>query len=158
MRKLLTILGCAALALSAQSKRAPADDADQKELYSYVLTMDKIQKLGNATKTLQEYSKKHPELNTNQSSDAKNLDDMAAKLGKYPEVVTVLKQNGLTPREYSVALMTVMQASIAVGFKKSGTYKEYPPDMLKLVSKENLAFVDQHFDEIKKLMNMGSDQ
>jgi hypothetical protein len=45
---------------------------------------------------------------------------------------------------------------MVVGFKKSGTYKEYPPEMLKLVSKQNLAFAEEHWDEIQKLTN--SDQ
>jgi hypothetical protein len=30
--------------------------------------------------------------------------------------------------------------------------------MLQLVSRQNLDFVDQHFDEIRKLTNMGGDQ
>jgi hypothetical protein len=47
---------------------------------------------------------------------------------------------------------------MAVGFKKGGAYKEYPPEALQLVSRQNLDFVDQHFDEIKKLTNMGGDQ
>lgn len=140
---------------AAQSKtRASGDDRDQKELYNYVLTMDKIQKIGTATKALSELGKRHPELQ-NESDNNKNLDELARNFQKYPEAVAILARNGMTPREYSVGILTLMQASIAVGFKKSGTYKEYPPEMLKLVSKANLAFVDQHFDEIKKLTDMG---
>ena len=45
----------------------------------------------------------------------------------------------------------MLQATMAVGFKKSGTYKEYPPDMLKQVSKANLDFVEQHWDAIQKM-------
>ena len=140
-------------ALSAQSRKGAAkdaEDADQKELYNYVLTMDKVHKLAAATNALQALAKQHPEMN-NEGGDAKNLNEMVQKIKKYPEVVAVLDKNGLTPREYAVGFFTLMQASMAVGFKKSGTYKEYPPKMLQLVSKQNLDFVDQHFDEIQKL-------
>jgi hypothetical protein len=135
------------------------NDPDQKELRSYVLTMEKVKKLGNATHDMMEAAKKHPELNTaGGNGDAKDLNDMVAKLQKFPEVVSILNRNGLAPREYAVGFFTLLQASMAVGFKKSGTYKEYPPKMLELVSRQNLDFVDQHFDEIKKLTNMGGDQ
>jgi hypothetical protein len=50
-----------------------------------------------------------------------------------------------------------VQAAMAVGFKKNGTYKEYPPKMLALVSKANLDFTEQHWDEIQKMAQMGSD-
>jgi len=134
----------------AQPRSRASDDADQRELYNYSLTMDKIRKVADATASFADFAKKHPELQ-GQSSNSKNLDEMVRKFEKYPEAVAILKQQGLTPREYAVGVLTLMQASMAVGFKKSGAYKEYPPDMLKLVSKPNLDFVDQHYDEIVKL-------
>lgn len=146
----LTCILFATLAFSQTKK--DADDADQKELYNYVLTMDKVKKLAGATNAMQSYAKQHPELNDkDMGGDAKNLDQMVQKMQKYPPILTILKQNGLTPREYAVGFFTLMQASMAVGFKKSGTYKDYPPKMLQLVSKANLDFVEQHFDEIQKL-------
>src|SRR5579883_3216299 len=152
MKRTAVISIAALVALGAaygQGKRDAGNDADQKELYNYVLTMDKVQKLGNATKEMQEVARKHPEFNEGHGADAKNLDEMVAKIQKYPEITSILSKNGLTPREYAVGFFTLMQASMAVGFKKSGTYKDYPPKMLQLVSKQNLDFVDQHFDEIK---------
>lgn len=140
---------------SAQSKRAEGNDADQKELYNYTLTMDKLQKFAGSTKELQALAKQHPELNN--SEDSKTIDETVAKLQKYPEAVAVMKKNGLSPREYTVGFMTLVQASMAVGLKKSGTYKEYPPKMLQLVSKQNLDFVEQHWDDIQKLTRMASD-
>ncbi len=134
-----------------------ANDPDQKELYGYVLTMDKVKKIGAATHEMQDAAKKHPELDRN-GGDAKDLNEMVAKLQKFPEVTSILSRNGLSPREYAVGFFTLLQASMAVGMKKSGAYKEYPPKMLQLVSKQNLDFVDQHFDEIKKLTYMGGDQ
>jgi hypothetical protein len=143
---------------TAQTKKRVDDSPDQKELYNYVLTLDKLHKLANATKSLENLGKQHPELND--TSKAKTLDETVQKFQKYPEAVAVLKQNGLEPREYVVGMMTMVQAGMAVGLKKSGTYKEYPPDMLKVVSKANLDFLEQHWDEFEKLtkMNAGDKQ
>ena len=141
---------------AAAQNRSGVNDADQKELYNYVLTMDKIQKIGNATKALEVLAKQHPEI---QSEDnAKTIDDTVKKFQKYPEAVAAISKNGMSPREYTVGVMVVIQAGMAVGFKKSGTYKEYPPEMLKLVSRANLDFTEQHWDEIQKLTNSSSDK
>jgi len=126
-----------------------ASDADQQELFKYVLTMDKIQKIGTSMHSLTDLAKKHPELE-NESSSSATLDDMVQKFQKYPDAVAVLTKNGLTPREFAVGTMALMQAGMAVGMKKSGMYKEYPPQMLKVVSGPNLTFVEQHYDEIVK--------
>ena len=139
----------------AQGKRTGDDDADQKELYNYVLTMDKIQKIASATRGLEALQKQHPEIKD--ENNAKTLDETVKKFQKYPDAVAILSKNGLSPREYAVGVMTTMQAAMAVGFKKNGTYKEYPPNMLKLVSKANLDFTEQHWDEIEKLTKMSGD-
>jgi hypothetical protein len=144
-----------ASAAAAQSKKSEDNDPDQKELYNYVLTMDKLQKLSNSTKQLQAVAKQHPEIN--EDGDAKSIDDMVKKFQKYPDAMAVLSKIGLSPREYAVGFMTTIQAAMAVGFKKNGTYKEYPPKMLALVSKANLDFTEQHWDEIQKMAQMGSD-
>jgi hypothetical protein len=156
-KALSTILAALLLAAAAQaqSKRGSDDDRDQKELYNYTLTTDKLQKLSSTTKALESLAKQHPEIKD--SDDTKSIDETVKKLQKYPDAVAVINKNGLSPREYTVGIMTVIQAATAVGFKKAGTYKDYPPDMLKLVSKANLDFVEQHWDEFQKLTNMNSE-
>lgn len=131
--------------------------ADARELYNYTLTLDKIQKTAAATEKLTVLAKQHPEVNAMQ--DAKSIDDSVQKINKFPDAVAVIRQSGLTPHEYVVCIMTLIQASMAVGFKKSGTYKDYPPEILKQVSKPNLDFTEQHWDDIQKLtQSMNSDQ
>ena len=142
------------VAAAAVQSRKAQDSPDQKEFYNYVLTMDKVQKLGNATKDLTELLARHPEMQSG-SSDY-NLDQITQQMQKYPEAVAILKKNGLTPREYVVGTKTLIQASMAVGLKKDGTYKEYPPELLKVVSPANLAFVEKHFDEIHKVLRGSS--
>jgi hypothetical protein len=140
-------------AAAAQGKAAPKSgaDADQQELFKYVLTMDKIQKIGVSMHALTELAKQHPEIKDDTSS-GDSLDEMAKKFQKYPDAIAVLTKNGLTPREFAVGTLTLMQAGMAVGMKKGGMYKESPPEMLQVVSGPNLSFVEQHFDEILKVI------
>ncbi|HKE28743.1 MAG TPA: hypothetical protein VKB88_40615 [Bryobacteraceae bacterium] len=152
-----TLLAALLLAAGAYAQgKKSSDDADQKELFNYVLSMDKVQKFSGVTKALQPLAKQHPEIQ-NDPNDAKSIDELVRKFQRYPDAVAVLSKNGFTPREYIVAMMTTVQATMAVGMKKSGMYKEYPPEMLKTVSKANLDFVDQHWDEFQKLAQMSSD-
>ena len=150
------VAGVLLAAAAAQNKKSPQDEADQKEVYNYVLTLDKIQHFGSIIKGLQELEKSHPE--TKDESEAASLDQIVRKLQKYPDAVALIARNGFSPREFAVCSMTMMQAAMAVGFKKAGTYKEYPPEMLKVVSKVNLDFVEQHWDEIQKATGNLSDK
>jgi hypothetical protein len=134
-------------AAAAQSKKG-RDTADQKEFYNYVLTMDKVQKLGNATKALSALAARYPDLPSGSSDQT--LDEITQRFQEHPDAMAILNKNGLTPREWVVGTMTLSKALMAVGLKRSGTYKEYPPDMLKAVSPANLAFVEKHYDEVRK--------
>jgi len=137
------------VAAAAGQSRKMQGNTDQKELYNYVLTMDKVQKLGSATSGLSELGAHHPEL----YNSGETLDQVTQRFQKYPDVMATLNQNGLTPREYVVGTITLVQTDMAVNFKKAGTYKEYPPDLLKVVSLENLAFVEKHYDEVSKALS-----
>jgi hypothetical protein len=145
---LLVLGGQAAATASSKSSQ---DDADQKELYQYVLTLGKVHKLQAAMGGLASYAQAHHQgSDWDDLSNAKSLGDMVQVLGRHPGWRALLAKNGLTPREYAVGGLTLMQAWMAVSFKKNGTYKQYPPDVLKTVSPANLAFVEKHFDEINK--------
>lgn len=135
-------------AAQAHSSEALAP-ADAHEIYLYSLTMDKIQKMSAVSKALMVLGKQHPEFNS--ISDEKTIDGMLHNILRYPEAVSAITGNGLTPREYVVCLMTVMQASIAVGFRKSGAMTQYPAELLEDVSKANLDFTEQHWVEIQQL-------
>ena len=134
-------------AAAAQSNKGRST-ADQKESYNYVLTMDKVQKLKDATKALTALAARYPDLPS--GSSEQTLDEIAQRFQKYPDAMAILNKNGLTPREYVVGTMTMVKALMAVGLKRSGRYKEYPPSMLEVVSPANLAFVEKHYDEVRK--------
>ena len=137
------------LTLLAFTYAAAQSAADQKELYDYVLTMDKAQKIATATQALQPLSKQHPQL-TNQG-DAKSIDESVQNFQKYPDAVAIVGKQGMKPREYIVGMMVLLQVNMAVGFKKQGAFKDYPPDMLKMVSKANLDFGEKNWDKLQAM-------
>jgi hypothetical protein len=132
----------------------PQNDPNMKEIFNYTLTMDKIHKLTAVENDMAAYEKAHPELGKEMDADNSdgNLDQLAQKIQKYPPVVAILKKDGVTPREYIVGTLAVVQAGMAVSFKKSGVYKDYPPKMLTSINPANLAFVEKNWDEISKTM------
>ena len=130
---------------------ARAQSKDDRELLSYVLTMDKVQRLSNAAKGLHELEKRHPEMASEHAGN-QSIDAMVRNLQRYPDAVAVLNRNGIPPREYAVGFLTLIQSTMAVGLKRAGTFPSYPPELAAMVSKTNLAFVEQHYAEIKKLL------
>jgi hypothetical protein len=82
-----------------------------------------------------------------QLNDAKNLDEMEAAIRKFPPLANALQQEGMTPREYSVLLMAMVQAAFAGGMQKSGMLKELPPG----INAENVKFVLDHQAELQKM-------
>jgi hypothetical protein len=151
---LAVALGCVGVhGAAAQSKKPQDNTADEKEVFNYVLTLDKVHKVGAAMKDLDDFQKTHPELaNAAGDSGDGSIDQSVQKIEKYPQAVAVIRKNGFTTREFVVASMTLTMASTAVAFKKGGTYKEYPAEMLRLVSQANLTLVENNFDEISKIM------
>jgi hypothetical protein len=137
-----------AVVILLAAAHAQTNNPDQMERFEYVLTMNKVRKLDAVKKSLDELSRKHPDVN---ETNEKTMDDMARKFEKYPDVMAVLARTGVTPREYAVGLLTLMQAGLAVSLKKSGGSHEYPPEILKLVSKANLEFIEQNWDTIQKM-------
>jgi hypothetical protein len=141
---------------AARSSSSAQDDADQKELYKYVLTLNKVHQLEAAMRAITIYAGSHHGDSSGDDIDnAKTTDGMVRAIKQHPAYAALIAKNGLTPRQYAVGSLTLMQAWMAVGFKKSGTYKQYPPDVLKVVSPANLGFVEKHFDEINKAFGGG---
>src|ERR1700681_2165406 len=74
---------------SAQANKSDAD-ADQKELYSYVLTVDKLHKLADATRDMKEWQKKNPQAadekadtSSEEASISQRVKDIEAKAPEF---------------------------------------------------------------------------
>ena len=146
-----------ALGIGASAQTAaptPQNDPNMKEIFNYTLTMDKIHKLTAVENDMAVYEKGHSELQKEMDADNSdgNLEQLAQKIQKYPAVAGILKKDGVTPREYIVGTLAVVQAGMAVSFKKSGVYKDYPPKILTAINPANLALVEKNWDEISTTM------
>ena len=85
---------------SAQAKKADAD-ADQKEFYSYMLTVEKLHKLADATQDMKEWAKKHPEtadekpqISMDEGSISEHVKEIEAKV---PVISAILRKGMYSP-------------------------------------------------------------
>ncbi|HEX6773904.1 MAG TPA: hypothetical protein VF126_17845 [Acidobacteriaceae bacterium] len=136
-------------AAGAQTK----PDADIIEMQHYVLTVDKVTRLGDVLQDMAQLAQKNPQLASTMESDSdkengqEDLDGMARRFSAHPEVVSVLKSHGFTPHEFALCQMVVFQAAFAEAAKQAGA------DPAKLasdahVNPANLTFVEQHKAEL----------
>ena len=182
----LFVCGVSAVPAIAQTKPQTADD---KELASYRLTMDGVNKMVRVNQAMAEELKKDPKYQESVKTeadikaleakddltpaeqkklddlrareeqledqspasgllnDAKNLDEMAAKIKAFPPMANALAKEGVAPREYALFTMAILQAGMTAGLQKSGMLKQMPPG----VNAENVKFVLDHEAELKKL-------
>ena len=197
----MTTLCALAIALSLSPAQAPPKlvaDADLRELSTYTLTMENVNKFARVQNALLALEKQDPRyaegaklkaelealrkkdepteaeekrmeaigmrLNTLESqeddkpglnlNDAKNLDEMSAKIQAFPPVMTILRKEGLTAREYSKFFLAMLQAGFAAGLQKAGLLKTTPEG----VNPANIKFVIEHEEELKKLQGGGGMQ
>jgi hypothetical protein len=102
------------------------NDADAKEIASYRLTMETVDKMFN---------------------DAKTLDEMEKAVRQEPLLSGALAKAGMPPREFAKFTFAMVGASLAAGMQKAGMLKELP----KEVNAENVKFILEHEAELQKL-------
>jgi hypothetical protein len=83
-------------------------------------------------------------------SQANTLDEMEAQVKAFPPMVRALGKVGMTPREYSKFMLTMMMSAMVAGFQKSGVIKEIPPQ-LKEIHPDNVKFVLEHEAELQAM-------
>jgi hypothetical protein len=156
---LLFVLLCISLGACAQTNKASADLA-QRESYAYLLTMDKINKLGEVRKALSEWT------DVNEQSLKRMGDDKSLAEGtfaerakafdsKYPEAARIIREHGISTREYFLANHVLVQAVLAALAKKNGDIQNNSKSDAGL-NPANLAYVEQHLEEIRKSMLEGT--
>lgn len=168
---MISLCACVlALTVATPSQTAKGSgSADLKELSTYTLSMDTLNKVDRAMRSFAVEMKKDPKvqeamkleadikalekkfedtdpseadqkrledmqakleaLKDNESlnmNDAKTISDMAARIQKFPPMVSALQREGLTAREYAKFMMAMLQAGLAAGFQKAGLLKELP--------------------------------
>jgi septal ring factor EnvC (AmiA/AmiB activator) len=81
-------------------------------------------------------------------SNAQSLADMEARLKKHPAAMRALSAQGLTPREYAVCMMALLQAAMAEGFSQGKLdLNKLPPG----INPENIKFVRENKAELEAM-------
>jgi hypothetical protein len=81
-------------------------------------------------------------------SNTQTLADMEAAMKKEPAAMRALAREGLTPREYALCMMTLLQASMVEGFSQGkADLSTLPPG----VNPENVKFVREHKAELEAM-------
>jgi len=124
----------ASLALSAEiealSRKDELTEAEAKQLEALEARMERLEDDANPL-----------------SGDASSLDEMEARIRKFPPLMRALTREGMEPREYATFWMAFMQAAFVHGFQKSGMLKDPPPG----VNMENVRFIAEHTAEIEAM-------
>jgi len=144
MGALLATAGVAA----AQSRAKKADSPDLKEIRDYRLNMDVIQRFVQSFKAINADAAAKKCFDNNAPGNAPSIDAGEKLIAGCPPALADLKSAGLKPREFLIITAALLGDFMAVGMKKSGTIKEYPDS----ISPENAAFVEQHYDQLQKML------
>ena len=138
----------------AKPQKIDYRQADANEERNYILSMEKIRKLGEVESVVWQIFDKNTEMR-----DAWNDHGIGAQGSiaagvritekEFPEIAEAIRKTGFSTREYVVCYLTEQKTIGAVVSKMTGKQKEYPP----YVNPANAALIEQHFDEIRKIMN-----
>ena len=88
------------------------------------------------------------------TGDARNLNEMAAKIEAFPPVMNLLRKEGMSAREYAKFTLAIIQAGLTAGLQKQGLLKTMPEG----VNPANVKFMIEHEEELKKLQDSGGMQ
>ena len=144
---LIAGIGLVCASSSGQS-RPHANDPDLKEMRDYKLSMDVIQRYVVAVKKAGTDAAAKSCFEKNSPGDAPSLDAGEKLIAACPAAVADLKSAGLKPREFLIITASLIGDVMAVGMKKNGTIKEYPPS----ISPENVAFIEQNYDKLQAML------
>ena len=108
--------------------------------------LDKLREREEALEEAMDRGDGSPDSNNNQT-----LADMEASIKKMPQAVAILAREGLTPREYTLCTMALLQAAMVEGFSQGKA------DLTKLpagVNPDNVRFVRENKAELEALQKM----
>jgi hypothetical protein len=84
-------------------------------------------------------------------NDSQTLADMEAGIKKVPQAVAILAREGITPREYTLCMMALLQSAMIEGFSQG---KADLNNLPAGVNPENVRFVREHKAELEALQKM----
>jgi hypothetical protein len=148
----LLLFGNTVAAQQLQQK-APAK-TDYSVLNNYVLTMDNLHKVVQASNELTELKKKMPTLPSDMVSRP-TLDGKIKFLEEKPEVAAILKKAGISGKDYVYTNMVLVRAAVFTQMPKGADTAEgikMLSEQMGMASKQQLDFFTSHKPEIMTLM------
>jgi hypothetical protein len=146
---LLTFAAAAQPMPRQQRPHQELSTADEKEIASYDLNQGKFDKLMRIGVKMREYIEAHPEVKNEQNPMAgKDLDESVARIESKPEMVKMLKSEGMSPREWLVCMMSFVNASMWSEATRRNPGMQLPPG----TNTKNVAWVRAHPELIQKWM------
>ena len=115
---------------TTHEKLTPQDTTDMKEVRGFRLTMENLNKYDAAVRAIAKVVKNDPDLKNQmdqEGGDQSSIDSSVKTLEKYAPLTAAIKAAGLTNRQYIVMTGTLIGTVLAVGLKRQGQIKEYPP-------------------------------
>jgi TolA-binding protein len=110
---------------------------------------EKLDKLRERQEALEETMARADDSNDRNTNQT--LADMEASIRKMPQAVAILAREGITPREYTLCMMALLQAAMVEGFSQGKA------DLTKLpagVNPDNVRFVRENKAELEALQKM----
>ncbi|WP_273717409.1 MULTISPECIES: hypothetical protein [Bartonella] len=135
----------------AQDTRQNTDDSFfiSPVIGNYPLTetfLLKLEKIEQECKNLLPKTKNDPI--TYHSNVHSNIENYTAYISSKPKIVSILKENNLTPKEFAAGTLTLERISMRLVFLPE---KEYSPEK-PVISLNNFEFVKKHFYKITNLL------
>jgi hypothetical protein len=110
--------------------------------------MDVVQRYLNAFKLISNDAAVKKCFHNAAPGSAPTLDIGEKRLQACPAAAAILKTAGLKPREFMVLTGALFSDFVAVGMKREGKLKEYPPT----ITPENAAFIEKNFDQLQAMI------
>lgn len=127
------------------------EDTALRELTSYHLTMDKLQRFATAQRTLNTLTKTDPTIvrSMAQQGAPHSLDQMVARIDAQPQLHKGIVDAGLSSREFVIVMFALRQAMEGYMLKQGGQLKaaRVPPSVM-----DNIAFVEHNLSQINQLV------
>lgn len=147
----------AAATAPALAQRTAEDAADMKTLSAYRLSMPTVRKLAQAYENMLPLAS-DPALakevqrdkGNRKDNNSMSIADMEAFFGRHPAVRSAITRAGLSPREFAIANLSLMQAAMVVGFSDWAKEQGEPYDETAAGAPlANVAFVRANKAEIE---------
>ena len=126
---------------------------DTKAIHDYKLTTSNVDKLMDAHKKFREMAEKDPSLHQQGNPfQATTIDDSVKKIDSAPpQAKAILKEEGISSREFVVGTMSMMTSAMWHSMSKMNPQAQVPA----YVNPDNLKFLDAHPEVLEKFKNMG---